>query len=227
MAALKILKLNKLGYSPTLDLQKKLFTKIKNIAIGNETCEKNHSKGYLLFVEHEPVYTIGIRDKIYKDSQFQDKLRATGAEFVATNRGGLITFHGPGQLVVYPILNLADFPETKKSIKKFVCILENTVIELCKEFGIKSSSRLDSFPGVWIENDRKIAAIGIHCSRYVTMHGISLNCNVDLKWYENIVPCGIENKTVTSLSQELQQNITPEDVIEPFIKHFKQQIKAE
>src|SRR5699024_975070 len=127
----------------------------------------NTQSNYLLLVEHEPVYTIGIRSKQYLDSAFQDKLKSFGADFVATNRGGLITFHGPGQLVAYPILNLSHFESTGRSIKRFVCLLESVIIDVCRDLDI-TSARLDSYPGVWVEQHRKIAAVGIHASKYVT-----------------------------------------------------------
>uniref|UniRef100_A0A8C1II11 lipoyl(octanoyl) transferase n=1 Tax=Cyprinus carpio TaxID=7962 RepID=A0A8C1II11_CYPCA len=110
------------------------------------------------------------------------------------SRGGLITFHGPGQLVCYPVLNLGCF---RKSVRWYVCELERTVIKTCGQFGIEASTSPDT--GVWA-GDNKICAIGIHCGRYITSHGLALNCNTDMSWFDNIVPCGIMGKGVTSLS---------------------------
>ncbi|CAB1348477.1 unnamed protein product [Coregonus sp. 'balchen'] len=126
-------------------------------------------------------------DRPYTHSK-RSKDKLLGAEFFRSNRGGLITFHGPGQLVCYPILNLGCF---KKS-------LERTVINLCRKYGIKASTSPDT--GVWV-GDNKICAIGIHCGTYIPSHSLALNCNTDMGWFENIVPCGIVGKGVTSLSE--------------------------
>lgn len=210
---LKVINLHRLSYRTALDIQQKLFQKVKNVYGSNEQLN------YLLLVEHEPVYTIGIRQKQYIDWEFQQKLLNLGADFVTTNRGGLITFHGPGQLVAYPIINLTNFPVVERSIKKFVCLLESTLIDTCKDFDIQAG-RVDGLPGVWVEAERKIAAIGIHASKYVTMHGVALNCNVDLNWFEHIVPCGIENKKVTSITNELSKTIDIEQVSPILLNHF-------
>ncbi|KAI2799659.1 putative lipoyltransferase 2, mitochondrial [Blomia tropicalis] len=204
---LRIINLNRLRYQPALEIQQKLFANVKE-AIGS-----SETPNYLLLVEHEPVYTVGIRSKQYNDQDFKRKLHDLGADFSVTNRGGLITFHGPGQLVAYPIINLTNFPATKRSIKTFVCILENTIIDLCKDLGIVAA-RLEPYPGVWVEQSRKIAALGIHASKYVTMHGVAINCDVDLDWFKHIVPCGIEEKTVTSISKELNKSVTVEQLNE-------------
>ncbi|XP_022288852.1 octanoyl-[acyl-carrier-protein]:protein N-octanoyltransferase LIPT2, mitochondrial-like [Crassostrea virginica] len=174
----------------------------------------------LLLVEHEPVYTIGIRSKNYNE-ETERKLMETGADFVSTDRGGLITFHGPGQLVAYPVINLKNF---KPSMKWYVCALEKTMIDTCRKFGLTANANQET--GVWIE-DRKVGAIGIHGSRFVTTHGISLNCNTDLDWYKHIVPCGIEDKGVTSLTEELEEEVGVQDVFWPFLESFKKQFNCE
>ncbi|XP_050303499.1 putative lipoyltransferase 2, mitochondrial isoform X2 [Anthonomus grandis grandis] len=153
-------------------------------------------KNTLLCLEHDPVYTVGLRTKDY-GSDIENKLKKTGADFHRTNRGGLITFHGPGQLVVYPILNLKDF---KPSIRWYVCHIEKTIIHLCKKFGIKAETSPDT--GVWIGNN-KICAIGIHGSRFITTHGLALNC-----------------KGVTSLTKELNRNVTVDEVIPELVDSF-------
>ncbi|XP_015108416.1 putative lipoyltransferase 2, mitochondrial [Diachasma alloeum] len=174
----------------------------------------------LILIEHNPVYTVGIRNKGYTDEEIA-KLKATGAEFHKTNRGGLITFHGPGQLVVYPIINLRDFVP---SVRWYVCQIERMIIRLCAEFGIKGETSPDT--GVWV-GDKKICAIGIHGSRYVTTHGLGFNCNTELKWFENIVPCGIEGKGVTSLSRELNAHVGIDDVIPVMKNAFREEFHCE
>ncbi|XP_037533626.1 putative lipoyltransferase 2, mitochondrial [Nematolebias whitei] len=171
----------------------------------------------LLLCEHPPVYTTGIRHKPYPGALL-DQLRLLGADVHRTNRGGLITFHGPGQLVCYPVLNLCSF---KKSVRWYVGQLEKTIITLCSRFGIEATT--SPHTGVWV-GDNKICAIGIHCGRYVTSHGLALNCNTDLSWFRHIVPCGIEGKGVTSLSCELQRDVSVEEAIphllDAFAEHF-------
>lgn len=172
----------------------------------------NHQPGNsLLLLEHNPVYTIGIRSQPY-NHEYVTKLQRTlndhnlKADFVATNRGGLITFHGPGQLVAYPIIYLGDFNRSvpNKSVKAYVKKLENTIIDTLKIVGLKDAHTVPEYPGVWLDGgDRKVAFIGISCKRHVTMHGISINCDCDLSWFDHIVSCGIENKAITSIRQEL------------------------
>ena len=165
----------------------------------------------LILVEHEPVYTIGIRSTNYNDnyvSKLKSKLdeHKLRADFIKTNRGGLITFHGPGQLVAYPILHLDDFKEIvpNRSVKAYVSKLERTIIETLKKVGLDGAHTTKEYPGVWLdEGERKIAFVGIACKRYVTMHGISINCDCDLTWFDQIVSCGIEDKLITSVRQEM------------------------
>ncbi|XP_072936195.1 octanoyl-[acyl-carrier-protein]:protein N-octanoyltransferase LIPT2, mitochondrial [Epargyreus clarus] len=167
----------------------------------------------LLLVEHKPVYTVGIRDDTPKEEIM--RLRSLGAEFRKTNRGGLITFHGPGQLVAYPVINLKHF---KTSVKWYVNSLEETVIKMCEELGVKSNR--SPHTGVWV-GDNKVAAIGIHASRYVTTHGIAVNCDNDLSWFEHIVPCGIEDKGVTSLTKETGVVCSIDKMTPIFLTTFK------
>lgn len=174
----------------------------------------------LVILEHEPVYTVGIRSKGYTEED-ERKLRSLGAEFYRTNRGGLITFHGPGQLVAYPVLDLKQFCT---SVRWYVNQVERMVIRVCAEVGIKAETSSDT--GVWVD-DRKICAIGVHGSRYVTTHGLALNCNTDLRWFDHIVPCGIEGKGVTSISKELNMNVTVADVLPIFKNAFGDQFQCE
>lgn len=218
--SIKVINLNRLCYRKALDIQQKLFQKVKN------SYNTENQISYLLMVEHDPVYTIGIRQQKYIEPEFQQKLIDLGADFVPTNRGGLITFHGPGQLVVYPIINMTNFPVIQRSIKKFVCLLESVLINVCKDFSI-DATRVSGLPGVWVDSNRKIGAIGIHASKYVTMHGIALNCNVDLNWFKHIIPCGIENKETTSITNELNTNINIEQVSPLIIEHFTKLLECE
>ncbi|XP_076643267.1 lipoyl(octanoyl) transferase 2 [Halictus rubicundus] len=205
----KFLWAGRLSYGAGLRLQKTL----SNYHLWKE---ENHNCNTLVLLEHYPVYTVGIRDKTYTE-QDEEKLKDLGAEFYKTNRGGLMTFHGPGQLVAYPILNLKDF---KKSIKWYVCQIEEMIIRLCAQFDIYAHTSPDT--GVWVE-DRKICAIGIHGSRYITTHGLALNCNTNLEWFDHIVPCGIEGKGVTSITEELNTNVTIRDVLPLFKRAFENQ----
>lgn len=202
----KLLKLGQMRYDACSKLQNYLSESLKTTAINN--C------GYLIIVEHEPVYTVGIRQQDY-DLQLEKKLINLGAEFKRTNRGGLITFHGPGQLIAYPILNLKYF---QPSVRWYVANLESTVLNLCREtYHLNANTSPDT--GVWIGN-HKICAMGIRCSRYVTTHGLALNCNTDLSWFEHIVPCGLHGKGVTSLSSVLEKEISVKDVLPHFFQHF-------
>lgn len=201
-----ILKTGILNYSDSLKLQKA----VASIIVQGDAKYKN----VIIVTEHNPVYTIGIRTKNYTINE-EEKLRQLGAEFFKTNRGGLITFHGPGQLVAYPIINLKYF---EPSLRWYVCHIEKTIINLCKKYGITARTTEDT--GVWVEN-RKICAIGIHASRYITTHGLALNCNVDLSWFDHIVPCGLEGKEVTSLSKELTKNVTIDETIPELIASFQ------
>lgn len=204
----KVLWAGRLKYGPSLQLQK-ILSNLHFKQLNNEICNT------LLLVEHDPVYTIGIRSKNYTEDE-EKKLRNLGAEFFKTNRGGLITFHGPGQLVAYPILNLKQF---KPSIKWYVCQIEQMIIRLCAEYGIIGATTSDT--GVWV-NDKKICAIGIHGTRYITTHGLALNCNTDLTWFDHIIPCGIEGKGVTSISKELNMNVSIKNVLPKFQNIFQE-----
>ena len=203
-----VLRTGLIKYAHGLNLQK---------FITSTFSEQNESKfkNILILTEHQPVYTIGIRTKDYTIDD-EAHLRSLGAEFYKTNRGGLITFHGPGQLVAYPIINLKDF---QPSIRWYVCHLEKTIIDLCKKFNLNATTTADT--GVWID-DRKICAMGVHGKRYITSHGLALNCNIDLKWFDHIVPCGLTGKSVTSLSKELNRNVSISETTPLFLNSFKQ-----
>ncbi|XP_069496267.1 octanoyl-[acyl-carrier-protein]:protein N-octanoyltransferase LIPT2, mitochondrial [Ambystoma mexicanum] len=171
----------------------------------------------LLLCQHPPVYTVGLRRAPYPASE-EERLRALGADFYRTDRGGLLTFHGPGQLVCYPVLDLRRF-RRGGGLRWYVSQLEGTAISLCRRLGIEAQR--SPHTGVWVR-DNKICAIGIHCGRYITSHGLALNCNTDLTWFEHIVPCGIIGKGVTSLSRELDRDITVEETTLPFMESFQE-----
>jgi len=184
------------------------------------TANARNKKHYICLLEHFPVYTVGLRDQSYT-SEMEQNLRALGADFQRIKRGGLITFHGLGQLVAYPILNLRSISVDGEpvGVRRYVSLLEEVLIRVSNEFGLENVERTND-PGVWVEKNRKIAAIGIQVRNAVTSHGIALNCNVDLNWYNHIVACGLEDKTVTSLSKELGREISTDDVIQPFVRVF-------
>ncbi|XP_021437497.1 putative lipoyltransferase 2, mitochondrial [Oncorhynchus mykiss] len=182
-SAAEVIQLGRISYARALQVQQ--------LYVRRHLDSKDKLHNALLLCEHPPVYTIRTRHSPFEEEQ---RLKLLGAELFRSNRDGFITIHGPGELVCYPIINLGCF---KKSVKWYVFELERTGINLFRKYVLKASSSPDT--GVWVGNN-KICAIGIHCGRYITL---ALNCNTDMGWFENIVPCGIVGKGVTSLSQEL------------------------
>lgn len=188
-------------YAEAWDYQEKLFREVID-GKAESRPEKQHN--YILFCEHPHVYTLG---KSGSDSNLlinEKALENKGASFFRINRGGDITYHGPGQIVGYPILDLEN---VKIGIRRYIEILEEAVIMLLREYGI-ASSRLEGASGVWLDAEdpvkaRKICAIGVRSSRYVTMHGFAFNVNTDLEFYRHINPCGFIDKGVTSMEKEL------------------------
>jgi lipoyl(octanoyl) transferase len=178
---------------------------------------------YLLFVEHPPVYTLGKSGHLENVLIGDDLMREKGAQFFRTNRGGDITFHGPGQLVGYPILDLEKF---YTDIGRYLRNLEEVTIRVLAEYGIPGD-RSPGETGVWIEpgvkgRERKICAIGVRCSRWVTMHGFALNIGTDLSWFADIVPCGIPLKQVTSLEKELGKPVAMDEVKSVWRSKFRE-----
>ncbi len=176
---------------------------------------------HLLFVEHPPVYTLGKSGDINNVLIDEEARTAKGIEFFRTNRGGDITFHGPGQIVGYPIIDLEKY---YTDIGKYLRNIEEVIILTLKEYGIEAG-RSAGETGVWIEPDikgreRKICAIGVRTSRWITMHGFALNVNTDLNYFNFIVPCGISNKQVTSLEKELGRKIDFEEAKERLKNNF-------
>ncbi|KAK3825286.1 MAG: hypothetical protein J3Q66DRAFT_277869, partial [Benniella sp.] len=172
----------------------------------------------ILLVEHLPTYTNGRRNRGERsiDEQESTRLERLGATYVESLRGGEITFHGPGQLVAYPIL---DLKPAKLSVKCYVSYLEKAIIATCAEWGVETITTENT--GVWINDQKKIAAIGVQVQRYITSHGLALNCNTDLDFFKEIVACGLVGKETTSLSKELKDpSINVEKVIPTFLKGF-------
>ena len=175
-----------------------------------------NSGPYLVLTEHDPVITIGksgSRTNLLANSNY---LETRGIDVIENDRGGDITFHGPGQIVGYPIINLSDF---KRDIHWYLRSLEEVIIKTLALYDL-DAARSDGLTGVWIEN-RKICAIGVKTSRWITMHGFALNVNTDLDYFNMIVPCGISDKTVTSISSELGNTIDLNDVNNKVISQFE------
>ncbi|ADF51035.1 MAG: lipoate-protein ligase B [Zunongwangia sp.] len=210
-------------YKETWDEQERLFKEILDLKVKNRRENtKRETPNYLLSVEHPHVYTLGksgdISNLLINEKQLEEK----GASFYKINRGGDITYHGPGQMVIYPILDLDNF---FTDIHKYLRLLEEAVILVLQDFGIKAG-RSEGETGVWLDVGtpfaRKICAMGVRASRWVTMHGLALNVNADLGYFDNIVPCGIKEKAVTSLNVELgKTTVDIEEVKKRFLEHFK------
>ena len=174
-----------------------------------------------LTVEHPPVYTLGKSGNAAHLLLSEELLTARGATFVPVDRGGDITFHGPGQLVGYPIL---DLDRVFTDIHRYLRELEEVIIRTCGDYGIEAR-RIDGRTGVWVTSgnehpERKICAMGIRCSRWVSMHGFAFNMNTDLSWFDNIVPCGISDRGVTSLAAELGKTVDETAVTSSVLNHF-------
>lgn len=217
-------------YKKAWDFQEQLFKANVDAKIENRKAEKvvTPTISHLLFCEHPHVYTLGKSGDESHLLLSEALLKQKGATYYKINRGGDITYHGPGQIVGYPILDL-DFFFT--DIHKYLRYLEEMVILTLAEYGIKGE-RYEGYTGVWIDADnplkaRKICAMGVRCSRWVTMHGFAFNINPDLDYFNNIVPCGITDKQVTSLQKELNQEIDVEEVKEKLKKHFCSLFEAE
>ena len=222
----KFIDLGLMDYKKTWDYQQNLFDEIIEIKKKNrQNNTDNVTPNYFLFVEHPHVYTLGKSGNISNLLIDENQLKNKNASFYKINRGGDITYHGPGQIVCYPILDLENF---FTDIHKYLRFLEETVILALENYGIKGE-RNNGKTGVWIDVDtpfpRKICAMGVRASRWVTMHGFALNVNVDLDYFNNIVPCGLTNNIVTSIYNErkdydLAINDVKSDLKECFSKTF-------
>ncbi|MDO6761346.1 lipoyl(octanoyl) transferase LipB [Tamlana sp. 2_MG-2023] len=225
----EIQELGQKDYKATWDYQETVFKSIVNLKIKNRREETTlATPNYLLFVEHPHVYTLGKSGDMSNLLLDEQQLTAKGATFYKINRGGDITYHGPGQIVGYPILDLENF---FTDIHKYLRLLEEMIILTLAEYGLKSE-RSPGETGVWLDVGtpfaRKICAMGVRASRWVTMHGFALNVNADLGYFDNIIPCGIRGKAVTSLNVELaKKHVDEAQVKEKLLKHFKALFEAE
>jgi len=209
-------------YKETWDYQSELLQEIVGVKIDNRKNEKqNKTENHFLFVEHPHVYTLGksgdLSNLLLNEKQLEEK----GATFYKINRGGDITYHGPGQIVGYPILDLENF---FTDIHKYLRLLEESIILTIAEYGLKGE-RSEGETGVWLDVGtpfaRKICALGIRCSRWVTMHGFALNVNTNLGYFDHIVPCGIRGKAVASMEAELDRKLDLAEVKGKILTHFK------
>lgn len=216
-------------YLETWNYQEKLFREILDMKIKNRREELDlETPNYLLLVEHPHVYTLGKSGKVEHLLLSGDELEKKGAKYYKINRGGDITYHGPGQLVGYPILDLDNF---FTDIHKYLRLLEETIILTLQEYGLQPQ-RSEGETGVWLDVGtpyaRKICAMGVRASRWVTMHGFALNVNADLGYFDNIIPCGIKGKAVTSLNVELGvKEVSLKEVEQKLIGHFENIFEAE
>ncbi|MEP6802888.1 lipoyl(octanoyl) transferase LipB [Flavobacterium sp. FlaQc-47] len=216
-------------YKSTWEYQEEIFKDIVDLKIKNRREELDlETPNYLLFVEHPHVYTLGKSGDLENLLLNEKQLEAKGATFYKINRGGDITYHGPGQIVGYPILDLENF---FTDIHKYLRFLEEAIILTLEEYGLKCG-RSEGETGVWLDAGtpfaRKICALGVRASRWVTMHGFALNVNVDLGYFDNIIPCGIRGKGVTSLQVELGVEKVDEDEVKAkIVKHLTHLFEAE
>ncbi|MBS1733760.1 MAG: lipoyl(octanoyl) transferase LipB [Bacteroidetes bacterium] len=217
-----------IGYQSAWDYQEKLLQ--ENLAVKSEARisrsallpKELPTQHYFLFCEHPPVYTLGKSGSMDNVLMSEDQLAARGIEFFRTNRGGDITFHGLQQIVGYPIFDLEKF---YTDIGRYLRNMEEAIILTIAEYGIHGE-RSKGETGVWVDpgtpgKERKIAAIGVRCSRWITMHGFALNVNTDLDYFNNIIPCGIQNKLVTSIEKEIGTRVDYEEVKLKLKKNFE------
>jgi lipoyl(octanoyl) transferase len=228
----KIIELQDLGskdYKDTWDYQESLFKGIVDTKIKNRREDANlETTNYFLLVEHPHVYTLGKSGDMSNLLINEEQLKEKGASFYKVNRGGDITYHGPGQIVGYPILDLENF---FTDIHKYLRLLEEMIILTLAEYGLKAE-RSKGETGVWLDVGtpfaRKICAMGVRASRWVTMHGFALNVNSNLGYFDNMIPCGIRGKAVTSLHVELgKKEVDEEEVKEKLLKYFAVLFEAE
>ena len=226
---IQIQDLSNKDYKETWEYQEELFKQIVDLKIQNRRENLDlETPNYLLFVEHPHVYTLGKSGDLTNLLLSEKQLEAKGATFYKSNRGGDITYHGPGQIVGYPIFDLENF---FTDIHKYLRFLEEAIILTLAEYGIQSG-RSEGETGVWIGVGtpfaRKICAMGVRASRWVTMHGFALNVNVDLGYFDNIIPCGIRGKAVASLNVELGvEKVDENEVKNKIVKHLLVLFEAE
>ena len=236
--------LGRMGYGECWDLQRLLFARLldsKSSSSQNSVALSDSQRaeipewdriveancgGELLIVEHNPVYTLGKSGKLENMLVSEQYLRSIGAEFYRIERGGDVTYHGPGQIVGYPIL---DLEKLGIGLRQYIDSMEQAIIEVCAEWGVEAG-RIEGASGVWIEPQspraRKICAIGVRSSRYVTMHGFAMNVATDLRYFSHINPCGFVDKGVTSLSREVGREVAPDEVKPQIVKHLAEKLNV-
>lgn len=214
-------------YKRTWDYQEELLQSIVNLKIYNrDHYTELPTPNYLIFCEHNPVYTLGKSGDARHLLLTEEDCKNQGIEFYPINRGGDITYHGKGQLVAYPIFDLENF---QTDLNVYLRNIEEVIIRTIANYGIEGY-RIKGLTGVWVDiqrNPRKIAAIGIRCSRWVSMHGLALNVNTDLSYFQNIIPCGISDKGVTSIEKEIGQTVDFEEVIQIMKQKFSEIFQLE
>ena len=229
MRNIQLIDLGLKDYKETWDYQEQHFNSIKDLKIRNRREDLEiETPNYLLLLEHPHVYTLGKSGKPEHLLLSEAQLEKKNASFYKINRGGDITYHGPGQLVGYPILDLDNF---FTDIHKYLRLLEESIVLTLREYGLKPE-RSKGETGVWLDVGtpfaRKICALGVRASRWVTMHGFALNVNADLGYFDHIIPCGIRGKAVTSLNVELGRREVPiKEVEAKLLKHFAEIFEAE
>ncbi len=224
MSLLKVEDLGEIDYKEAWDYQEEKHQQIVSQKLENNKLspgEQHKTTDYLLFCEHPHVYTLGKSGEEQNLLIQENYLKSIGATFYKINRGGDITYHGPGQIVGYPIIDLEHF---KLSVKEYVYLLEASIINTLSKYNIKAN-RLEGATGVWLDTDkpgksRKICAIGVRISRYVSMHGYALNVSTDLDYFKHINPCGFIDKGVTSMEKELGEKVNMDDVKKHLVKEL-------
>ena len=224
---IKFIDLGTMDYKEAWDFQQNLFDEIVQIKKENRKNNTNlKTPNYFLFVEHPHVYTLGKSGNYSNLLIDENQLKNKNASFYKINRGGDITYHGPGQIVLYPILDLENF---FTDIHKYLRLMESSVINTLKYINILSS-RNPNKTGVWLDvgnkNERKICAMGVKVSRWVTMHGLALNASNDLSYYEGIIPCGLKNSKVTSVKKEIGDLIYSYDLKKILVEKFSECFSA-
>lgn len=214
-------------YKQAWDFQEEVFSKTVNLKLQNRKNElanlpQTTTENHLIFCEHPHVYTLGKSGSLDNLLLTEEQLKQHQATFYKINRGGDITYHGPGQLVAYPILDLDHF---FTDIHKYLRLLEEAVVKTIAEYGI-IGDRLAGYTGVWVEPEnekkaRKICAMGVRCSRWVTMHGIGFNVNSDLSYFNHIIPCGIKEKQVTSIENEIGRKVDMDELKQKLKNHLQ------
>ena len=226
----KIIQLQDIGitdYKKAFEIQTELFDKLKQIKIDNKHNElQQTTDNYFIFTEHPHVYTLGKSGKKEHLLLSEEEMNDKKVQFIQTNRGGDITYHGPGQIVGYPIIDLDNFD---LEIMSYMRKLEEIIIKVLAHYNI-IGERSEGETGVWLDvdkpNARKICAMGVKTSRWVTMHGFALNVAVDLDYFNHIIPCGIQNKGVTSMEKELEKQVDRNEVKALIVQYFEKEFGA-